>query len=391
MKKNLSLFFRLLIVFFISILISLYLFETYLIFFEKKFIFRNIQKEYFDNTGKKYDFRTKYEIYGELKKINEKISLNITPISHLNKTNINIFPLSGISNVETIHCNENGYYSIYNSDRYGFNNPDTEWDSNEIEYMLIGDSYTHGACVNRPHDIGSVLRNLSNKKVLNLGFTANGPLIQFATLKEYLNSKIKKVIWIYYAGNDLSDLNREVNNKILNRYLKEDNFYQSLILKQNEIDEINKKTLKNRINSETHNLEKNSRTKYKILKFIQLDKTKDKFRIIFSKNDYRVENINLFLEILMKAQKLVKDNNSEFYFVYLPDFYRYQDEKYPLDEEKIIEKLVNKLNIPIINIHKLFFKNKDQLKYYPFNVRHHYTKEGYEEITKTIYENIKDK
>ena len=30
-------------------------------------------------------------------------------------------------------------------------------------------------------------------------------------------------------------------------------------------------------------------------------------------------------------------------------------------------------------------ENKDKLKYYPFKIRHHYTKEGYLEITKTIY------
>ena len=49
----------------------------------------------------------------------------------------NLFPLSGFSNKKTINCNENGYYSIFQSDRYGFNNPDTEWDSQEIEFLLV--------------------------------------------------------------------------------------------------------------------------------------------------------------------------------------------------------------------------------------------------------------
>ena len=52
------------------------------------------------------------------------------------------------------------------SDRFGFNNPDTEWDGDEIEYIVIGDSFAHGACVNRPNDISSILRNLTKKKVL---------------------------------------------------------------------------------------------------------------------------------------------------------------------------------------------------------------------------------
>ena len=366
------------------------MFEYYLIIFDKKNSYKKIANEYYINTGKRYDQRTDYEIYSDLKKIDKKVSLSITPISHLNKNKINIFPLSGISNVKTIHCNENGYYSIYQSDRFGFNNPDTEWDVNEIDYMLIGDSYTHGACVNRPYDIASVLRDISNSSVLNLGFTANGPLIQYATLKEYLNPKIKKVIWIYYAGNDLSDLNRELKNKILNKYLSENNFFQDLTLKQSSINKINKKTLTNRINSQFYNLKKNSKIKYKILKFFQLNKTKEKIRIIFLKNKYKVENIDVFYKILKKAKQLTYNNNSKLYFVYLPDFYRYRDTNYPLDEEKTIEKIVNELNIPLINIHKLFFQEKDQLEFYPYRVRHHYTKEGYKEVTKTIYKYIQD-
>ena len=48
--------------------------------------------------------------------------------------------------MQTIHCNENGYYSTYESDRYGFNNPDEEWESSEIEYLLVGRFFTHGVC-----------------------------------------------------------------------------------------------------------------------------------------------------------------------------------------------------------------------------------------------------
>ena len=36
---------------------------------------------------------------------------------------------------KTILCNENGEYSMYKSDRYGFNNNDLEWDKNQIEYL----------------------------------------------------------------------------------------------------------------------------------------------------------------------------------------------------------------------------------------------------------------
>ena len=88
-----------------------------------------------------------------------------------------------------------GYYSFYKSDRFGFNNPDYEWDKKSLKYILIGDSFTHGACVNRPNDIASVLRNLSGESVLNLGYSGNGPLLEFATLREYLKPNIENIIW----------------------------------------------------------------------------------------------------------------------------------------------------------------------------------------------------
>ena len=62
------------------------------------------------------------------------------PTEHIYSKKIDIFPFAGISNSKTIHCNENGYYSIYHSDRYGLNNQDQLWDENTVEYLLIGDS-----------------------------------------------------------------------------------------------------------------------------------------------------------------------------------------------------------------------------------------------------------
>jgi hypothetical protein len=187
----------------ISLVVSLYLFEGYLAF-KEQLSEEQLSKEqlYEKQTGNKWDRRETLDIYKDLKKNNNKITVSSEPSYFIDK-NYSTLPLSSQSNSETILCNENGYYAIYKSDRYGFNNPDNEWDKKEIEYLLVGDSFTHGACVNRPNDISSVLRNLSNKSVLNLGMDGNGPLIEYATLREYLNINVKKVLWIYYERNDL--------------------------------------------------------------------------------------------------------------------------------------------------------------------------------------------
>jgi len=63
----------------------------------------------------------------------------------------------------------------YHSDRHGFNNPDSIWSSDEISFITIGDSFTHGDCVNQNNAIASNLRLFTNKQGLNLGMGGNGP------------------------------------------------------------------------------------------------------------------------------------------------------------------------------------------------------------------------
>ena len=81
------------------------------------------------------------------------------------------------------------------------------------------------------------MAKLSKKNVINLGFSSTGPLMQHIIIKEYLiKVKPKKIIWFYYEGNDLEDLAQAKYNKILNNYLKDNNFSQDLINKVELID-----------------------------------------------------------------------------------------------------------------------------------------------------------
>ena len=373
-----------------TIILSLYCFEGYLTFKKQaKNETHHKEKKYENETGKKWDKRRPLEIYQHLKKINEKTSIFVPPSTYL-KTNYNILPLSGASNLETIHCNENGYFSIYKSDRYGFNNPDEEWNKKEVEYVLVGDSFVHGACVNRPNDISSVLRNISNKSVLNLGFSGNGPLIEYATLREYLNQNVKKVIWVYYEGNDLTlNLYQEIKNEILMNYFNDLTFSQNLKLKQLEIDElVNKRInlrLENSVSEEKKAVLKEKKynsLKYKLIKFIKIYNT----RSIFVKTYVPSSE---FKSILKLTKKLVNENGSELYFVYLPKFSRYKSFNYSRDYH-IVKNIVNELNIPFIDIDdKVFKENKNPLKLFPFGERGHFNVEGYKKVSEAIYKFVK--
>ena len=363
-------------IFLISLIFSLYLFEAYLnLIVSDEHILETKSNIYKLKTNKNYDKRTKYEVYNDLKKVENNISVAAPPAAlHLYDENKNIFPFSGKSNSKTIVCNENGYFSIFQSDRYGFNNPDYEWDKDEIEYLIIGDSLAFGECVNRPNDIASILRKLSNKAVINLGYGSNGPIIEYAALREYYPKNTKKILWLYSEINDLFDINEELKNKVLKNYFDNEKFTQNLKIKQDLIDEI----VLNKIY-----LERNVKTKFNIKEFLIYFVKFTKLRNLISPHEY-TPNEN-FLDLFKKVKQFAKTNNSEIYFVYMPGATRYlavQYDQYYNEVKKIIENL----GISIIDIHsEVFAKEENPLNLFPFQMMGHYTEEGYEKAAKVIY------
>ena len=87
-----------------------------------------------------------YEIYEDLLNRGEKISVWVHSKYFTKEKRFDLHPLSSISNVQTINCNENGYFSKYVSDRYGFNNPDEVWENKKTDYLIIGDSFARSVC-----------------------------------------------------------------------------------------------------------------------------------------------------------------------------------------------------------------------------------------------------
>ena len=189
--------------------------------------------------NKFFDPRSKVEVINDLKKNNIDAhpamlaGLLQSEVDDSTITNSNIYPLAGVSNVTTVMCNENGYYSIYKSDRFGFNNDDNYYEKDN-KIMILGDSMIHGFCVNPGNDVAGYLRS-KGYNALSFGIANNGPLTELGTIREYVNYvKPKIILWVFHP-NDLYDIKREIKKPILKDYFKE-NFYQNLVNRQNEID-----------------------------------------------------------------------------------------------------------------------------------------------------------
>jgi hypothetical protein len=361
---------------FVVSIFSFYSFEYFL--FKKRFVDTSLKlkaKLYKEKTGLDYDRRTLNEIYVDLKKQDKNTSVKVPTGVYLNNNDLEIYPFSGIANSNTIYQNENGYYMIYKSDRYGFNNPDEEWDAKEIEYLLVGDSATHGAAVNRPHDIASRLRTLSKKNVISIGYSANGPLREYGSLKEYYSKNVKKIVWLF-TDNDLADIKKELNNSILIKYLKDKNFSQNLKANQKRIDELGKEMIE--VANKKH-------TSFKLFRFIKLYELRNKLFNKHKPDKNRNKLPEEFFQIIKYARDFSIQNNSEFYLVHLP-IRRYFNHKDDIEIYNDLKKNIKTLNINFIDIHEeVFQKELNPKKLFPFEMLNHYNEEGYRKVAEVIF------
>ena len=357
-------FIYLFLIYTICTLISLYLAEYYF-YNEDKKLLKNISKyKFYKNNYEK----SKNTIY------------HINPFLNIKDNSlINYLPLSGVSNHFTVTCNENGYFGKYLSDRYGFNNRNEIWNEKFIDYLIVGDSFSLGSCVSSDQTIQHNIEKLTNSSVLNLSLGGNGPLLKFATMREYFKYvEVKKVVWFFYEGNDLLDLKDENKSKLLKKYLDDPSFNQNLYNNQDKNDLI----LLDYFNRNK------SKLKYKnTTDFVKLKRLREK--IYFKKKINQIKIPSNFLKIILEAKKLSEKNNSEFYFVYLPTFNRFIGGENIYPYKKLIDLLIkNKINL--IDLQKIYFsKKKFPLESFPNKKKGHYTAETYKQISNIVINEIK--
>ena len=94
----------------------------------------------------------------------------------------------------------------------------------------------------------------------------------------------------------------------------------------------------------------------------------------------------MFKKILENTKKISKNNDSNFYFVYLPEYLRFtKDYQKNIQYEKI-KKIIEDSNIKFIDIKKeIFDKSEDPKKLFSIKNTGKYTEEGYKKIAEYIF------
>lgn len=356
------------------------------------------------SAGAKFDQRSKFEVINDLKASGVQAVPAITPRlwAEGNADRIHdgqVIPLSGLSRRVTVFCNEGGEFATYESDEHGFNNPIGLYQKGKVDIVLIGDSFAHGACVEQGEDIASHLRT-NNIRALNLGMAGSGPLIELAILTEYAEPVAPRVVlWMYFEENDQYNLVREQTFPFFLRYLDRQ-FKLGLFDQQDKIDTLLLEPFlvlaEAQAAAESEEEERRQRDGIirgqkwaKILRLYHL-----RARLGMNKPASPPSTpppSDLFSKILAEARNRVLAWGGRMYFVYIPDYTRYnqthQDHDSLFHRAGVLEA-VRKLGIPIIDVHELLSHHPDPLSLYPLRVHGHFNAQGYRLIANYLQQSI---
>lgn len=358
-------------------------------------------------TDRKFDARSRLEVILDMRAHGVNAYPDVFPMvlfapsssdsirSVLTSQHEEFLPVAGMSTTTTVFCNESGEYVVYESDEHGFHNPRGMWAQGPVELLALGDSYTHGVCVPSDKGFVAVVRG-QHPRTMNLGVNSHGPLTSLATLKEYGPIlKPRLVLWFYYEGNDLRDLDGwEKNSPLLMKYLSSP-FSQHLFERQPDIDRSLRDYLDAAMATATaptslENILKLHHLRHAVQSFYERRPAEQGFPaelleyLRHSGAPAAPEDLQLFERILAEAQATTKTWNGRIVFVYLPTWERYRiPELASMDREKVLE-IARRLNLRVIDMHQVFATHPDPLSLFPFRRYAHYNEAGHKLVGEEV-------
>ena len=297
------------------------------------------------------------------------------------------YPVSSLSNARMVVCKEDSGFLVIETDQFGLRNKRNDWREETYDYVITGDSFAMGECVDDQNNIKGHLSRIG-KSVLNLGVSGNGPTVNLMALKTFTQKiKAKQVVWIFFEGNDLSDLKAEMSSPIFSEILD-----RTVNIEPREnvrrVDDLYKTFYARKVDSPLScddllmRIYRVGRTAFK------LDQTfavlKSSLRSVLSTSESKGSNNSIlemrpsfatvdmlpaYLKVVRRAHEYAQQSlDADFLFVYIPDPYRYKADQSQTElaiKNRILES-VGDMNIEYVDfdeyikkmefLHRLFFQ-----------------------------------
>ena len=166
------------------------------------------------NVSRIKDIRT----YNDIQKRIEALELGMMPVYSPwdlfeTQNTPKIYPIGSIPLTKSFFCNEGYGLSTYSTDRFGLRNNDKKWEKahKQNNIFLVGDSFTHGACVSNEQTISNIIERKTKLNTFNLGSKGNDPYEYISTMRSVVkpiiqnSSKKNKVVLIFFANDNISE------------------------------------------------------------------------------------------------------------------------------------------------------------------------------------------
>ena len=303
-------------------------------------------------------------------------------------------PLAGVPHATTVMCNEAGTYVTYESDRFGFNNPDRQWDI-PPQVALVGDSFVEGWCVPREESFAGRIRQ-NVPATLSVGYTGHGPLAELGTIREYVEPRRPAhVFWFFFGGNDLTvDLPRETKSDILRRYL-EPGFSQHLEQHAAELGEEMRRRYDSRLAQEPV-----AGSSSWVIGIVKLRSSRRLFNSVRVRPprtapEESADQVPLLRRVLVEAKRTVEGWGGSLHFVYLPDLPLVDREISPANHDRVLA-LAAEVGLDIIDLFPDFQKHPSPHSLFPYEEgRHlvrtlglHYNADGHRLVARRVLETL---
>ena len=210
------------------------------------------------------------------------------------------------------------------------------------------------------------------------------------------------MIYLYFEGNDLDDLNWEKKDNNLMRYLNKE-YTVDYVDKINQIklflDEaaleseiiINSQVSNKRV-SEIIEKKRTELFKEHLKDILELSNLKNIIKFNLFKKQNKAYDLELFYSIIERMKFETNELNAKYIFVYVPTWSRYFT-KYTKEisrtnlKDEILENIKNR-NITTVDLTEFFDNSNDIKKYFPLGFVGHYNSIGYKKIAEIISKNV---
>lgn len=303
-------------------------------------------------------------------------------------------PLGGVPNAETYYCNEGYGLVTYRSDRFGLRNDDAKWDK-DIDVIFIGDSFIHGACVDKESTIPQLFEKRTGDNTLNLGLSANNPLHYKTYASLFIpQAKPKKVFMVFYY-NDKGAFDSLLHDMYFNKgdaYFAGDSMNVANPKLINEVARIALSTLlkQQEQHEQIEQLEEESQRETGALAFIEkllnsfnYRKNLPTIRLLL-KNRFDDQLTSSSKDALISTKNLCDEVGCEVSVIYIPNSTFWRPDSYAEKYANQLDSLAAELDVKFFDARKVLNNGRGSADYAVKGA--HLSPEGYRKVVSLLFQ-----